>query len=312
MMSKILIAEDDRITARILHKHLTDWGFEVFLEKNGEDAWSTLNHQDIQMALLDWMMPKLNGLELCRKIRQQRSDPYTYVILLTARTSTQDIVEGLNSGADDYITKPVEPPELQARLQTGKRIIELENRNKRLQKRLEKLAREDSLTGFLNKKNIHLRLEEELSRGSRENQPVSALLLDIDKFKDINDSYGHHVGDQVLREVSRRLRHAIRKHDQIGRFGGDEILVLLWHTDSDSLQIVADRLCSCVSDEPIPTDAGPLEVSVSVGGASSDDRFDVSAETLLQLSDQALYAAKHKGRNRAEILQITEKEEQHA
>jgi two-component system cell cycle response regulator len=311
-MSKILIAEDDRITARILHKHLTDWGFQVFLEKNGEDAWSTLDTQDIQMALLDWMMPKLNGLELCRKIRQQKSDPYTYLILLTARTATEDIVEGLNSGADDYITKPVDPAELKARLLTGKRIIELENRNKKLQKRLEKLAHEDSLTGFLNKKNIHLRLEEELSRGNRENQPVSALLLDIDKFKEINDTHGHQVGDQVLREISRRLRLAIRKHDQIGRFGGDEILVLLWHTDSDSLQIVADRLCACVSGEPIPTDAGPLGVSVSVGGASSDDHFEVSADTLLQLSDKALYSAKHKGRNRAEILQIPEKEEQHA
>lgn len=311
-MSKILIAEDDLITARILNKHLTEWGFQVFQEKNGEDAWSTLDNHDIQLAILDWMMPKLNGLQLCRKIRQQKSDPYTYLILLTARTSTDDIVEGLNSGADDYITKPVEPAELRARLQTGKRIIELENRNKKLQRKLEKLAREDSLTGFLNKKNIHLRLEEELSRANRESLPVSALLLDIDKFKEINDKHGHHIGDQVLREISRRLRLAIRKHDQIGRFGGDEILVLLWHTDSESLRIVADRLCGCVSGEPIPTDAGPLEVSVSVGGASSDDRFSVSADTLLQLSDQALYSAKYKGRNRAEIVQISEKDKQHA
>jgi diguanylate cyclase (GGDEF)-like protein len=311
-MSKILIAEDDLITAKILHKHLSGWGFQVFLEKNGEDAWSTLDSQDIQLAILDWMMPKLNGPQLCRKIRQQKSDPYTYLILLTARTSTEDIVEGLNSGADDYMTKPVEPAELKARLQTGQRIVELENRNKKLQKRLEKLASEDSLTGFLNKKNIHLRLEEELSRGHRESLPVSALLLDIDKFKDINDSYGHHIGDQVLREIARRLRSAIRKHDQVGRFGGDEILVLLWHADTESLRIVADRLCACISDEPIPTAAGPLHVSVSVGGASSNGRSDVSADTLLQVSDKALYAAKHKGRNRAEIFQISEKENHHA
>jgi diguanylate cyclase (GGDEF)-like protein len=311
-MSKILIAEDDLVTARILQKHLSNWGYSVFLEKNGEAAWTTLDKENIQIAILDWMMPRLNGLQLCQKIRAHKSEPYTYLILLTARTSTEDIVKGLNAGADDYITKPVEPAELQARLSTGNRIIELENRNRRLQKKLEKMAREDSLTGFLNKKNIYDRLEEELSRGLREQQPVGAVLLDIDKFKYINDTYGHHIGDQVILEIATRIRQNIRRHDQVGRYGGDEILVLLWNAGSDSLRIITERLCSCVSSQPLPTDAGPLEVSVSVGGASSQYHLNITAKSLIKLSDQALYNAKNSGRNRAEIIESKKKEIENA
>jgi diguanylate cyclase (GGDEF)-like protein len=305
-MSKILIAEDDAITAKIVERHLKEWGYHVFLETDGEAGWRTLEKENIQIALLDWMMPKMDGPQLCRKIRALRSDPYTYLILLTARTATADIVEGLNAGADDYITKPVEPAELRARLITGIRIIELENRNKRLQKKLEKLAREDSLTGFLNKKNIQERLEEELSRGKREDRPVSAVLLDIDNFKLINDTHGHGVGDQVILEIAGRLRGNIRRHDHIGRYGGDEILVLLWHAATEPLRIVGERLCRCVSQEPIPTHAGPLQVTVSVGGASSEKHPDISADDLLKAADQALYDAKHEGRNRVTIREIRE------
>ena len=312
-MQKILIAEDDLITAKILQKHLVSWGFDVFMEKNGEDAWNTLEKEHIQIALLDWMMPGMNGPQLCRKIRKLRSDPYTYIILVTARATTTDVVEGLNAGADDYLTKPIEPAEMKARLMTGTRIIELENKNKRLQKKLEKLAQEDSLTGFFNKRNIQERLEEELSRGRRENRPVGTVLLDIDKFKQINDTHGHTVGDQAILEIASRLRQNIRIYDRIGRFGGDEILVLLWNAGIIQLRIVADRLCKAVSENPILTDSGPLVVSVSVGGASSENDLSLSGEDLIKRSDEALYQAKHLGRNRAEIYinRTEEKENSH-
>lgn len=313
-MQKILIAEDDLITAKILQKHLSTWGFEVFMENDGAQAWNTLEKENIQIALLDWMMPRLNGLQLCRKIRKLRSDPYTYLILVTARATTLDIVEGLNAGADDYLTKPVEPAELRARLMTGTRIIELENKNKRLQKKLKKLAQEDSLTGFFNKRNIQERLEEEVSRSRRENLPVSAAMLDIDYFKQINDTYGHTVGDQVILEVASRLRQNIRKYDRIGRYGGDELLVLLWNAGIIQLRIVVDRLCNAVSEKPLLTDAGPISVTVSVGGASSENNLHLSGEELIKSSDEALYQAKHLGRNRAEIFikKEEEKENSHA
>lgn len=305
---KVLIAEDDRVTAKILERHLNNWGYEVFLEKNGEDAWQTLEKENIQIALLDWMMPKLNGIQLCHKIRKKRSDLYTYVILLTARASTEDIVLGLNSGADDYVTKPVEYLELQARLKTGIRLIELENKNKRLQKRLEKLAKQDSLTGFWNKKTIENLLEQELSRGRRDHRPVSSILIDIDKFKTINDTYGHHIGDAVLMEIASRLDKVTRGHDQIGRYGGDEFLVVLWNTGFSHLEVIAKRLCTAISKDKIQTEIGPLDTSISVGGTSSKFQPDISMEDMIKLSDQALYAAKRKGRNIAEIIK-TQKED---
>ncbi len=301
-MLKVLIAEDDRVSARILENHLTKWGYRVFLEKNGEEAWITLDKENIQIAILDWMMPKLNGIQLCKKIRKRESDFYTYIILLTARTSTEDIVKGLNAGADDYITKPVEYLELKARLSTGRRIIELENYNRKLRDRLEKLAQQDSLTGFLNKKNITVRLQEELSRSKRDHSPVASILIDIDKFKRINDTYGHHVGDQVLVEISSRLKAFVRTHDQIGRYGGDEILVIAWDADSHRLKKIMERLRKAVSGTPFSTDAGPIAVSISLGGITSEFKTDISAEELIKLSDQALYEAKNKGRDRAETI----------
>jgi len=301
-MLKVLIAEDDRVSARILENHLNKWGYQVFLEKNGEEAWKTLDRENIQIAILDWMMPKLNGIQLCKKIRKRETDLYTYLILLTARTSTEDIVKGLNAGADDYITKPVEYLELKARLSTGQRIIELEHHNRKLRDRLEKLARQDSLTGFLNKKNIELRLQEELSRSQRDHRPLASILIDIDKFKQINDTYGHHVGDQVLVEISSRLKKNIRGHDQIGRYGGDEILIIAWDADSCTLKKITERLRKAISGIPFKTDAGPLDISISLGGITSEYKADMTAEELIKLSDQALYQAKSKGRDRAETI----------
>ncbi len=299
-MLKVLIAEDDRVSARILENHLKKWGYQVFLEKNGEDAWKTLDKENIQIAILDWMMPKLNGIQLCKKIRKRESDLYAYIILLTARSSTEDIVKGLNAGADDYITKPVEYLELKARLSTGRRIIELENYNRKLRDRLKKLAQQDSLTSFLNKKNITLRLREELSRSQRDHQPIAGILIDIDKFKQINDTYGHHVGDQVLVEISSRLKKRLRRHDQIGRYGGDEILVIAWDADSHTLRKIMERLRRAISGTPFETDAGPIDVSISLGGVTSEFKADITTEELIKLSDQALYEAKSKGRDRAE------------
>jgi diguanylate cyclase (GGDEF)-like protein len=301
-MMKVLIAEDDRVSARILENHLKQWGYKVFLEKNGEDAWTTLDQGNIQIAILDWMMPKLNGIQLCRKIRKRESDLYTYIILLTARTSTEDIVKGLNAGADDYITKPVEYLELKARLNTGRRIIELENYSRKLRDRLEKLARQDSLTGFLNKHNITLKMKEELSRSRRDRCPVASILIDIDKFKLINDTHGHHVGDQVLMEIASRLKKNMREHDQIGRFGGDEILVLAWGAGQKGLEVILERLRASISDKPFKTDAGLLDVSISLGGISTEIDMDITAKELIKLSDQALYEAKSKGRDRAETI----------
>lgn len=294
---KVLIAEDDPVSSRILERNMKDWGYEVIIANNGQEAWRVFQKEEIRMSILDWMMPKIDGLELCQKMRQKENDTYTYIILLTSRDRQEDIVEGLSSGADDYIIKPFNNLELKARLQTGKRIIDLQNELLQSKKKLEELATKDSLTKLWNRAAIIQHLEEEIHRCSRENKPIGSFLVDIDHFKNINDTYGHQVGDEVLVEVSSRLRKCIRRYDKLGRYGGDELLVVLSQCDSSELKSIAERLCWVVYEKKINTEIGPLEVSLSVGGVSSEGQPVGSAEDLIKASDHALYQAKRKGRN---------------
>lgn len=304
-MFKILIAEDDRISAKILERNIKNWGYQVVMVDDGEKAWEILEKENIQIAILDWMMPKLDGIELCKKIRENKTENYIYITLLTARMTTEDVVQGLNAGADDYITKPVNPLELKARLNTGRRIIQLENDSRELQEKLELLSKQDSLTGLWNKRTITELLEEELSRGFRDEKPISTILIDIDKFKGINDTYGHPVGDEVLLAITSRLKKQIRKYDHIGRYGGDEIMIVLWNVGYSTLVKLISRFRQCIWDQEINTDAGPLRLSISIGGTSTESHQNVSPLKLIKTSDKALYSAKHKGRNRAEVIKLS-------
>jgi two-component system cell cycle response regulator len=294
---KVLIADDDPISRRILEKNIKNWGYEVIIVNNGQDAWKVLQKKEIRMAIFDWMMPKINGVQLCQKVRLQKKDKYTYVILLTSRDQQEDIVQGLSSGADDYIVKPFNTLELEARLQTGKRIIDLQNQLIQSKKQLETLATQDSLTKLLNRAAIIKNLEEELNRSSREKNPVGTILVDIDYFKNINDTHGHHVGDEVLIEVASRLKKHIRSYDKIGRYGGDELLIVLPNCTLSLVKEVAERLRKVVSKKKIKTEIGLITVTLSLGGVSSEDQSVVSAEGLIKTSDRALYQAKRNGRN---------------
>lgn len=300
-LMKVLIAEDDPVSRKILEKNIKDWGYEVIIANNGQDAWQAIQKEAIRMAILDWMMPKIDGLELCQKVRHQKNDAYTYIILLTSRDRQEDIVEGLSSGADDYIVKPFNTLELKARLQTGRRIIDLQNQLLQSKKQLEELATQDSLTKLWNRATIIQHLEEEIHRSLREGNPVGALLVDIDYFKNINDTYGHHVGDEVLIEVASRLKRHIRRYDKIGRYGGDELLVVLPNCALSSVKDIAERLRQVVSEQKIPTEIGPIDVTLSIGGISSENQLPISAEGLIKASDHALYQAKRNGRNCAMI-----------
>lgn len=296
-MLKVLIADDDPISQRILEKNIKDWGYKVIIVNNGQEAWKALQKEEIRMAIFDWMMPKINGVRLCQKVRLQKKDTYTYIILLTSRDQQEDIVEGLSSGADDYIVKPFNTLELEARLQTGKRIIDLQNQLIQSKKQLERLATQDSLTKIWNRATIIKHLEEELNRSSREKKPVGTILMDIDYFKNINDTHGHHVGDEVLIDVASRLRKNIRSYDKIGRYGGDELLVALPNCSLLTVKEIAERLRRVVCKKKVKTEIGPIAVTLSLGGASSEDQFVISAENLIKASDRALYQAKRNGRN---------------
>ncbi|MCJ7681383.1 MAG: diguanylate cyclase [Candidatus Aminicenantes bacterium] len=306
--TSVLIAEDDAVSRELLCKNLTSWGYKVILTKDGEEAWNAIIQNRSRILILDWMMPKLNGLDICRKVRETITDRYTYIILMTANTDANDVIEGLTAGADDYITKPFKRPELKARLATGQRIINLETQLLETQKRLHELATRDGLTDLWNRTAILKILEEETERSRREQTPLGVIMIDIDHFKDVNDSCGHLSGDAVLVAIARRLMDNVRPYDKIGRYGGDEILIVLPHSSCANLEIIADRLQKAIADKKfIVPGYEPLEVTISIGGTSYDGIEKKPVDSLIMESDTALYEAKNEGRNRYKMLKITGK-----
>lgn len=305
---KVLVAEDDVISCRALEDKLCNWGYDVLTAKDGEEAWQLLlddarhpkrpGDESIRVAVIDWEMPKMDGVELCRKIRSallSGKKSYIYVILLTGRNHQDDIITGLAAGADDYITKPFNHMELEVRLMNGQRIIKLED------SRIE-YANTDSLTSLWNRSKILEFLGEELDRGQRQGHPTAVIWVDIDRFKQVNDTHGHLVGDQVITEVAARLKGSMRRYDKIGRIGGDEFLAVIPTCRREHIRHIGERLRSIVSDVPIPTESGNLNITISVGGTSSELHPGVSSKALVDASDQALYRAKKAGRNKAVIL----------
>jgi diguanylate cyclase (GGDEF)-like protein len=294
---QVLIAEDDKLCRTILEKNLNKWGYESISAEDGKEALKMIQEKNIRIAILDWIMPEMDGVELCKKIRKNKWEEYIYIIMLTVRNKQSDIRKGFAAGVDDYITKPFDTHELEARLQTGKRIISLQNQLLDSQKKLQEIATHDTLTNLLNRYEILNVLAEEFHRGLRENKPVSAVMLDIDFFKKINDSYGHDVGDEVLIEVASRLRGTLRRYDKVGRYGGDEFLAILPGCDLRNAKRIAERLRRAVCNDRIQTEAGQLFVTVSVGCASSDSQSHKSIEYLVKFSDKAMFHAKNMGRN---------------
>ncbi|MBN1271264.1 MAG: diguanylate cyclase [Candidatus Aminicenantes bacterium] len=291
---KVLIAEDDIISKKILEKHIKEWGYEVFTTDNGKKGWNLINKHDIQLAILDWMMPGMNGVDLCKKIRteyQKKMSRFIYIIMVTGRDLQEDIIAGISAGANDYMTKPFNLLELQVRLQNGRRIVELEENCLRL-------ATYDSLTNLWNRSKIFEFYEEELSCGQKQNQPTGIIMIDIDHFKNINDSYGHYTGDIVLKETARLLKQALRNYDKIGRYGGDELFIVLPKCDQEEIKVIGERLRSTISKCHFDIQTPPLKITISLGGVSSDVFPNASKEELIQACDRALYQAKKLGRNR--------------
>jgi diguanylate cyclase (GGDEF)-like protein len=244
----------------------------------------------------------MDGVEICRAIRARKPDPYIYLLLLTSRDQKQDVVEGIEAGADDYLIKPFDPQELRARIHAGDRIIELEDRLIRAQEALRELATHDSLTGLLNRRASLDSLLAELNRGFRTGNPVCIVMADIDHFKRINDTHGHQTGDEVLREVARRMQSSLRRYDTVGRFGGEEFLLVLPGCSLEEGVKLAERICRLVRSEPVKVKNERIEVSISLGVAVANPPVPAELEALLSSSDAALYRAKEAGRNRVEFF----------
>jgi len=295
---KLLIVDDDLTTCTMLDAVTQEWGFKPIIADNGEAAWQILQEEDSpNLLLLDWIMPQLTGPNLCRRIRQQENDNPPYIILLTVRNTTTDIVKGLEAGANDYIAKPFETPELKARLQVGRRMLDLQAQLNSATKALIYQASHDEVTGLKNRWALMYALEEEITRAQRQSQCLCIVLCDIDHFKQVNDTHGHLTGDAVLREVAARMTTTIRPYDHIGRYGGEEFLILL-NAAEDQVANACERIRHAIADTPIITKENELKVTISCGATlfmpPDDNR---GKNTLLAAADSALYKAKSSGRN---------------
>ena len=252
------------------------------------------------VAILDWVMPGLTGPEVCRRVREREkeNDTYTYLLLLTSKSLKEDLIEGMESGADDYITKPFDQHELKVRLRAGTRIIDLQRELVAAKDALREQAQKDFLTRIWNRSSILDILQRELARGARENRPVGVVLADLDHFKSVNDTYGHFAGDAVLREFTRRMQASIRPYDAIGRYGGEEFLVILPGSDDVNTQAHAERMRSSLDRLPMDINDEERVVTCSFGATSWQPGMEPDPEALIRIADDALYIAKNQGRNR--------------
>jgi two-component system cell cycle response regulator len=309
---KILIADDEPVSRRMLQVLLEKWGYDVISAEDGDAAWEKLKIPDApRMALLDWMMPGQNGVDVCRALRKLRPAPYTYILLLTAKDAKESVVEGLESGADDYLTKPFNPQELKARIRVGLRLLELEDNLVQAREAMRFKATHDTLTGVWNRGAILESLDREVWRSRREGLSLGVLIGDLDHFKSVNDTYGHLAGDAVLREVSKRLQTGVRPYDAVGRYGGEEFLILLPGCNGSDTREKAERLREAILQEPVVTSTGTLNVTMSIGAVATADWPTDTANQILQMADLALYRAKEEGRNRSVMAGSAEHDEAH-
>jgi len=293
---KILVAEDNAVTRHLLKISLERWNYEVVLAKDGTEAMEIVRGEDVpKLAILDWMMPGSDGVEVCRQLRQRTEGSYVYTLLLTSKAEKEDLVSGLGSGADDYLVKPFDLMELQARLRSGQRIIALQDQLIAAREAMREIATHDALTQVWNRGALLESLEREFLRARREHTPMVVLMLDLDHFKHINDTWGHQVGDHVLREVTHRVQSVLRSYDALGRYGGEEFVVIAPGYDPASAGTLAERLLDTVGSRPILTSSGAISVTVSIGLAALAE--DSCPESLIKRADEALYWAKNSGRN---------------
>jgi diguanylate cyclase (GGDEF)-like protein len=296
---KILIADDELVSRTLLEATLRRQGHDVVAVEDGLSAIVALSAPDApRLAILDWMMPGASGLDVCRALRKS-SDAYVYVVLLTGRNTAEDMVAGLDAGADDFLTKPFNAAELRARLMAGARVLELQASLLQAQEVLRTHATLDFLTGLWNRRMMLEQLDREIKRVARENRSLTVALADIDRFKSINDTWGHAVGDDVLEACATALATSVREYDFVGRYGGEEFLILLPGCKADNALQVCRRLCEITASQPVRAGDALVPMTISIGLACTDT-IGGDAAGLLRAADEALYRAKANGRNRVE------------
>lgn len=298
---RLLLVEDEPTQRLLIERMLKRAGYTVDTATSGVEALQMIATGTYQILLTDWDMPGMDGLTLCRRARAAALATYLYTLLLTANTSTQDVVAGLEAGADDYLRKPADEAELLARLNAGRRIVCLEQSLREANARIRELSITDPLTGAFNRRHLAEQLLIEIERAHRHSRPLALVMADLDRFKEINDRHGHQIGDEVLRIFAGRVRASIRPcSDWVARYGGEEFVIVLAESDLDAGAAAAERIRLSCAQDPLGTSAGMQTVTASFGVAALGHSVParVAMEALLREADAALYRSKHSGRNR--------------
>lgn len=296
---RVLLADDEPVQRMLIGRMLTRAGYEVIAAEDGQQALQLMQSGNISLLVTDWEMPNLDGIGLCRAVRSMQLSHYVYTIVVTSRDAVEHVVMGLQSGADDYLTKPVTEPELLARLNAGKRLVEMERSLRAANEENRRLSITDALTGVFNRRYLMDQLDREIERSQRYQRPLSLFLCDVDHFKRINDNYGHQCGDETLIKFAEVLRTGLRDTDWLARYGGEEFVVVLPETDVHAASHVAERCRALLAQSPLKLESRSLPVTASFGVAGWEQGTPPTAETdkLIAVADAGVYTSKANGRN---------------
>lgn len=296
--ARILVVDDHEDNIELLRARLLARGYQVDAAWDGEEALERVHAAPPDLILLDVMMPKIDGIEVVRRLKADASLPFIPIIMQTALETTEDKVEGLDAGADDYITKPINFAELEARVKSLLRIKALQEELAAANARLRYMSQTDGLTGVDNRRHVEERLTEMFEHAARLNEPLAVVMCDVDHFKSVNDTYGHQAGDAVLRQVAEVLRDTAREIDRVGRYGGEEFVVILPGSSADDAASFAERVRRAIEAREFTYDGGSLRRTISLGVAGWPHPEVRHQEALVKAADDALYVAKETGRNR--------------
>jgi diguanylate cyclase (GGDEF)-like protein len=293
---EVLIADDDPVSLQLLKRTLEAWGYAVSMAEDGDIALRMLEAPEgPALAIVDWEMPWLDGPTLCQRLKSRSDTHHIYVIMLTSKAASPDIVTAMEAGADDYVEKPFRPEELRVRLRAGERIVEM-------QAGLRRKASHDELTGILNRRMVLELLGREHHRAIRDERPLAVAMLDLDLFKQVNDRAGHLAGDAVLREAAKRITTSIRVCDLAGRYGGEEFLIVMPRCDDETSLRVADRVRAAIAATPMGSNDQPIAITASIGVTATVAPETTTPDALIANADAALYRAKANGRNRVDSI----------